>query len=128
MSDDNDILDVEEDEENVIEVESRPVGESDIVVKMDDGVASEEIVGMLSTIINMGDSQILHEPSCKICNSACRDQVEEVWSQSESMKVSERYAEIQKLYKESTGKTISRGAIKNHVLFHHDKEIREIQK
>ena len=81
-----------------------------------------EVDTILSKIVNLGSDSILHEPSCPICSSTLRDDIEKQWIQTQN------YDDIKKLLKDHGKKAISKKAIEHHFVFHYDRETKEIQK
>jgi hypothetical protein len=75
----------------------------------------------LSQAINLSDANTFHEPTCPICSSPYRKEVEEKWVSTKS------HEEVQGVLKRSTVK-VSNDIINNHMRHHYDKGIKELQK
>ena len=85
--------------------------------------SSEEIDNLLLQLVNINSSNnILHEPTCMICSTANRDDVEKKWLETKS------YEETKKTFKSTSSLTVSNDIIDNHMRNHYEKGIKEIQK
>lgn len=84
--------------------------------------ADDQIDKLLSQGVNLNDSFVLHEPTCTICQSPAREETEQKYLETKD------YGEAINLFKSKTGDTISKGVLENHMKFHHDRAIRELQK
>jgi hypothetical protein len=91
-------------------------------VSMNTISGGDQIDRLLSQAVNIGNNMVLHEPTCMICSSPYREEIEQKHLETKS------YAETIKFFEEKTGNKISKGVIENHMKFHHDKEMRELQK
>jgi hypothetical protein len=91
-------------------------------VSMNTISGGDQIDRLLSQAVNIGNNMVLHEPTCMICSSPYREEIEQKQLETKS------YAETIKLFEEKTGNKINKGIIENHMKFHHDKEMRELQK
>jgi len=91
-------------------------------VSMNTISGGDQIDRLLSQAVNIGNNMVLHEPTCMICSSPYREEIEQKQLEKKS------YAETIKLFEEKTGNKINKGIIENHMKFHHDKEMRELQK
>ena len=83
---------------------------------------SEEVERALSKAINLSDNQIYHEPTCLICSSAYRSELEQIFVDKKSNK------EVIQLFKEKTGKDIGDNVVANHMEQHMSRGVRELQK
>jgi len=91
-------------------------------VSMNTISGGDQIDRLLSQAVNIGNNMILHEPTCMICSSPYREEIEKNYLETNN------YSDAIKLFEEKTGNKISKGVIENHMKFHHDKEMRELQK
>jgi hypothetical protein len=81
-----------------------------------------EMERLFSQVINLSKDNILHEPTCLICSSPHRTELEQTWISNKSV------ADVQQVYKGKTGKNISSEVVENHMTQHLTKGVREIQK
>ena len=80
-----------------------------------------DIDNALSQLINLSDN-ILHEPTCLICCNAHREEIEQEWLQSTS------HQKVKKLIKDKSGIALSNDVIDNHMVYHLDRGVKELQK
>jgi len=84
----------------------------------------QDINRLLSQAINLNGDNIIHEPSCEICSSEYREELEAKWLDS-----NRSYTEVKKLLQsKGVTKKISKSTIQNHMLHHFDRSVTEIQK
>lgn len=83
---------------------------------------NEEVERILSKSINLNDTMIYHEPTCLICSSPYRRELEQIFLDKKSNK------EVIQLFKDKTGKDIEDNVVANHVDHHMTGGIRELQK
>jgi len=81
----------------------------------------DQVEKLLAQAINLSDEMILHEPTCILCSSPAREEVEQKYLETKD------YSEAIKLFKDKTGNKISKSVIENHMRFHHDRAIRHHQ-
>jgi len=81
-----------------------------------------EVEMALSQTINLSAEKTLHEPTCIICSSPYRDEIENKFIENKNHK------DVIKLFKTRSDIPISNDVIDNHMRFHHDKGIKELQK
>lgn len=74
-----------------------------------------------SQIINYGDD-IFHEPTCPICSSSARKDAEEKWIDTK------KYSDVKTLLKDKADLDVSKVVIKNHMIYHYDRGVKERQK
>lgn len=72
--------------------------------------------------VNLSEDMTLHEPTCILCSSSCREEIEQKYIETKN------YSQTINLFKEKTGSDINKSIIENHMRFHYDRAIREIQK
>lgn len=101
--------------DNSIPKENMRPPESYLPTKMD-GISKS-----LCQLINFNDN-IMHEPTCVICSSPYRTDIEAKWVDSKST------IETKKFTKQKTNIDLSDAIIDNHMLFHLNQGIKEIQK
>jgi hypothetical protein len=78
---------------------------------------------LLSQVINLSPDNILHEPTCEICRAAHREEVEQKWADTKS------YEDVRKILRDKCNiPNLSKSVIQNHMMYHVDRAIREIQK
>jgi hypothetical protein len=83
---------------------------------------SDQVDKLLAQAVNLSDGMVLHEPTCVICSSPYREEVEQKYL------VTKSYSESIKLFKEKSGLEVNKSIIENHMRFHYDRAIRELQK
>lgn len=88
--------------------------------QLDSGMTSE-VNNALSQLINISND-ILHEPTCIICSNPYRDEIEQKWLKTKSNK------EVQQLIKDKSNVSVSNAIIENHMTYHLNQGVREIQK
>ena len=76
----------------------------------------------LSQLININADNILHEPTCIICSSPNRDEIEKKFTENKN------HDETIALFKSKSTASISRDVIDNHMRFHYERGIKELQK
>jgi len=82
---------------------------------------TDELEKLLYQVINLSPDKVFHEPTCAICFSPNRSDIEQNWIQNKSI------AEAQKIFKDKTGKQLSSEVIENHMTQHMAKGVRAIQ-
>ncbi len=78
---------------------------------------------ILSRVVNIGQDQIMHEPTCPICCSSLREESEDLW-----LKNGQDWKPIAKKFKDHSMVEVSRDIINHHMLRHTDKGTKELQK
>jgi hypothetical protein len=81
----------------------------------------------LSQLINLNGESITHEVTCLICSNPHRQEIEEEWSKSQGENVS-RVDKIREFIKQKSRVTLPKNIIENHMHYHYEKGIKEIQK
>ena len=81
----------------------------------------EDIQKTLNQLINFSDN-VLHEPTCIICSNPYREELEQIWVHNKS------HSAVKQYMKEKSNITISKNIIDNHMLYHVNRGIAEIQK
>jgi len=79
-------------------------------------------VDILLQSININGNNVLHEPTCMICSASNREEVEQKWIECSN------HEETKKVFKSKNSAVISNDIIDNHIRFHYDRGIKEIQK
>ena len=82
---------------------------------------THDINRALNQVINLNENCILHEPTCVICSSPHRQIAEDKWKQSKNRK------DVQDLFKEKANITVSNDVIDNHMRFHYERGVKELQ-
>jgi len=83
---------------------------------------SDQVDRLFAQGLNLNANMILHEPTCNICSSPYREEIEQKYLESKS------YKDAMQVYKDRTGEDAHKSVVENHMRFHHDRAIREIQK
>lgn len=83
---------------------------------------NEDVDQLLSQAVNLNDSNIYHEPTCSICSSAYREDIEKKYLEKQS------FLDAVKIFKEKTGQDIGENVVENHVSHHMTRGVRELQK
>jgi hypothetical protein len=81
---------------------------------------NEEIDKLFLKALNLNENKIYHEPTCIICSSPYREDIEKNLSEKNSVK------EAAKLFKEKTGESIGDNIVSNHLDFHMKRGEREL--
>lgn len=102
--------------------EDTPPEKTDRVVLNNASFASDETTRVLGQLININDSNVLHEPTCLICNSPFRSEVEQLFVEKKTGK------EMQAYLKDKTNEVVPKSVLENHMLHHYNREVRELQK
>lgn len=84
--------------------------------------SSGDMDNILLQLININSDNVLHEPTCIICSSANRDEVEQKWIETKDHK------ETKKVFSSKNSLPISNDIIDNHMRFHYERGIKELQK
>jgi len=84
---------------------------------------SQAIDSLLSQVINLNNEQMLHEPTCLICSSPLRKEAEEAWDSNQSQPKA-----VVKIFEEKSSTTISQDVVTNHMKYHKDRAVKELQK
>ena len=80
---------------------------------------NNEIEKIMSQALNLSDKRTYHEPTCLICSSPYRDELEKKYSEKVSFK------DVVDLFKQKTGEEISEDLVKNHIELHLTSGVRE---
>lgn len=80
---------------------------------------SEEVERLMSQAINLSETKVFHEPTCIICSSPYREEIEKILVEKKSNK------EAVKLFKDKTGVDISEDVVDNHSRHHMTSGVRE---
>lgn len=111
--------------ENVIDASFEPIDvtpPSSKIAKTTSMNRSEEVERLMSQAINLNDTSIYHEPTCIICSSPYREEIEQILVEKKSNK------EAIKLFKDKTGADIGDNVLINHAEQHMSRGVRELQK
>jgi len=82
----------------------------------------DEVEKMMSNGMNLSEKRVYHEPTCLICSSPYRDELEKKYLEKTSNK------DIIELFKQKTGEEIGESLVENHILHHLTSGVREQQK
>ena len=75
---------------------------------------------ILCQLVNLNNDNILHEPTCLICSSPYRKDIEDMWL------AIKKHDDVKEAFKDRV--TLSNDVIDNHMRHHHDRGIKELQK
>jgi Fe2+ transport system protein B len=92
------------------------------VVKTFNASRGEDIEKMLSQVINLSSQNIVHEPSCQICSSPYRKEIEEKYAEKKSV------LETKKFLKDKYSVDLENYFFENHFDFHNSQGVAELQK
>lgn len=110
-------------QENPIEASFEPIEEPISVSKLVKTTSfnrSEEVERLMSQAINLSENDVYHEPTCIICSSPYRDEIEQqLLIEKKSNK------EVIKLIKDKTGSSIGDNIVSNHASHHMTSGVRE---
>lgn len=81
-----------------------------------------DLENILLQLINLNGNNILHEPTCMICSSSNREEVEKKWMETKN------HEETKRVFKSKSNLLISNDVVDNHMRFHHERGIKELQK
>ena len=84
--------------------------------------SSHNIEESLIQLINLNDSSILHEPTCIICSSPHREELEKKYVETKNT------GDVKKLFKTKSELPLSSDIIENHMRNHYERGIKELQK
>jgi len=86
--------------------------------------SADDIDAALAQLTNLNEKNILHEPTCLICNSPYREDAEKKWVESDKS-----HQEIKDMFKNRGNIELSDNVIDNHMEFHFNRGgITELQK
>jgi len=77
---------------------------------------------VLAQLITLNNDNVMHEPTCIICSSPYRDEIEKKWIETKS------HEDVKKLVKERSHAKLSNDVIDNHVYHHYTRGVQELQK
>lgn len=83
---------------------------------------SNDIDNALAQLININEKNVYHEPTCIICSDAHREDLEKKWAETTN------HEEVKKLFLTKSTFPISKDIIDNHMRFHYERGIKELQK
>jgi hypothetical protein len=93
------------------------------VVKTFNNVSrGEDVERMLSQVINLSSENVVHEPTCQICSSPYRKNIEEKYAEKKSI------LEARKVLKDKAGIDLENYFFENHFDFHSSQGMAELQK
>lgn len=81
-----------------------------------------DVESILLQTINMNSNNILHEPTCMICSASNREEIEKKYKDTKNID------EVKKVFSSKNSSKISYDIIDNHMKFHYDKGVKEVQK
>lgn len=77
---------------------------------------------VLAQAINLTPEYVMHEPTCPICQSANREDIEQKWLETKN------HADVKELMKSKGMPELSNEIINNHMTYHYERGIQEIVK
>lgn len=83
---------------------------------------SNDIDNALAQLININEKNVYHEPTCIICSDAHREELEKKWAETTNSE------EVKKLFLTRSNFPISKDVVDNHMRFHYERGIKELQK
>lgn len=96
--------------------------EEDTRIKIFNSPSADSIEAALSQLINLNPENILHEPTCMICSDPNRTEIEKKWTDTKN------YDDTKSFFKTRSSASISNDVIENHMRFHYDRGVKELQK
>jgi len=89
---------------------------------------STDVQKVFNQLINLSEN-VLHEPTCIICSSPYRNEIEQIWSNDKDEDNSaSNIADVKAFIKQKLNITVSKDIIINHMMYHFNSGVREIQK
>ena len=82
---------------------------------------SSNIISSLNQIINIDGDNNAYEPTCIICSLSNREDIENLWISSKG-----DFLEVKKII--VSPKNVTKQVLQNHMIFHYESEIKELQK
>jgi len=83
---------------------------------------NDQVDKLFAQGVNISDGMVVHEPSCDLCSSPHREDVEQLYLTCKD------YKQTAAFFKQLSGHDIHKSIVENHMRFHYDRAIREIQK
>ena len=74
---------------------------------------------VFAQMVNISDGMVVHEPTCPVCDSTAREDVEQLFLNTKD------YKACLKMFKDLTGVSVAKGALENHMRFHYDRGVKE---
>lgn len=84
--------------------------------------SADQVDKLFAQALNLSEGMVVHEPMCVICSSPSREDVEQKFLETKN------YSDAIAIFKDKTGLKVVKGVIENHMRFHYDRAIRELQK
>lgn len=84
---------------------------------------NDEIENLMMQAINLNSNSIYHEPTCLICSSPYRNDLEQKCNKEKT-----NFKDVVQIFKEKTGVDIGENVVRNHIEQHGTSGIRELQK
>jgi len=109
-----------EENENPMKDSMNPPPEVDSTQQDFHPVVQSGVEDILYQLVNLNSDNILHEPTCLICSSPYRKEIEDMWL------AIKKHDDVKEAFKDRI--TLSNDVIDNHMRNHHDKGIKELQK
>jgi len=82
----------------------------------------DDIFKMLSQVINLTGEKLIHEPTCQICSSPNRKEIEKKYLENKSI------SDAKKSFKDLTNVELDEVVFENHFYMHMTQGVRELQK
>lgn len=98
-----------------------PPKEENAKIEIPNSGSADSIEFALSQLINLNPENILHEPTCMICSDPNRTEIEKKWNETK------KHADVIALFKTKSSANISNDVIDNHMSFHYDRGVKQMQ-
>lgn len=77
---------------------------------------------LMSQVVNLSDNNVYLEPTCPICNAACREEVEQIMIANKDL------TRTKQVLKDRSGIDVSSTVVENHMSNHAVRGVKELQK
>jgi len=82
--------------------------------------SSGDVDSALLQLINLNENGVFHEPTCQICRNVNRKEIEQKWLENKNE--NKRLAEVAKEF------DLDENVVENHIKYHYNRTINELQK
>lgn len=96
---------------------------TEIQITPSDDHHNSRVEKILSQAVNLNESMLMHESTCPICSSSYRAEAEALYFDNNM-----DWQGVKELIENNEGRTISKDVVENHIRYHTEKGIRELQK
>lgn len=84
--------------------------------------STSDLDKLMSQVVNLNDNNVYMEPTCPICNAACREEIEQLILSNKD------YARAKQVLKDRSGVDASSVILENHMSNHAVRGVKEVQK